>query len=470
MSEGTQQAGPVAERRPRRWRLWATLIVCLALASWFVHFAYLRITRRPTPRPKYWAATLNAIDPLPDGALAAMEAYSRLDDCPWALVPSCRTFRNRTVDTVMWGRWDGTRSDVATITEVFTSNPYRKSDRGVRQAIRSGWRGPLGRSPFAWSSAHDYCQNWAHWLTAHSRWAREHSGDIDGAVEDWLAVLRLSRQLRRGGLGYDWFRAARWVSSVAAEMMYCASESAPAIDTHALMLRIDSIEAPGATPRALLEEARLSTHCYLESVYVRQGPGWLSVCEFVSQQYGGMGPRPSRIWNMASPLFHDLASARAAVDRYFAAAEALSDIRVCGRHRAERRRDRSDDGLTVLDGIPGCGSWLLAGSLWRHYWARCELDAGVTMLALREYHRLYESYPESLEELVPDFLPRLPIDYADRQPLRYARTDEGYLLYSIGEDGRDDGGAGQPGTWTRWYQQSNPDAVFSGARRPELEE
>jgi hypothetical protein len=71
---------------------------------------------------------------------------------------------------------------------------------------------------------------------------------------------------------------------------------------------------------------------------------------------------------------------------------------------------------------------------------------------------------------VPDFLPRLPIDYADMQPLRYRREQEGYVLYSIGRDGEDDGGkhAEEGFSWSRANEQL--DAVFSASRRPEVRE
>ena len=92
------------------------------------------------------------------------------------------------------------------------------------------------------------------------------------------------------------------------------------------------------------------------------------------------------------------------------------------------------------------------------------------MLALREYRRVHGAYPDALDALVPDFLPRLPLDYVDRQPLRYVRMDDDYLLYSIGKDGRDDGGSHTPGNRWWWDEDFNADAVFSATRRPEVRE
>ena len=51
---------------------------------------------------------------------------------------------------------------------------------------------------------------------------------------------------------------------------------------------------------------------------------------------------------------------------------------------------------------------------------------------------------ERLEELVPQFLPSVPLDPYDGQPLRYKRLPAGFVVYSIGADGRDDGGKERP--------------------------
>jgi hypothetical protein len=63
-------------------------------------------------------------------------------------------------------------------------------------------------------------------------------------------------------------------------------------------------------------------------------------------------------------------------------------------------------------------------------------------LALRLYHLENGTYPSRLEMLVPKYVPTLPIDPRDanQYPLRYVTTADGYLLYSVGVDGDDDGG------------------------------
>ncbi|MCX7392616.1 MAG: hypothetical protein NTW75_00655 [Planctomycetales bacterium] len=50
-------------------------------------------------------------------------------------------------------------------------------------------------------------------------------------------------------------------------------------------------------------------------------------------------------------------------------------------------------------------------------------------------------YPMDLDVLVPKYLDVLPLDRMVEQPLRYVARENGFLLYSVGANGRDDGGA-----------------------------
>jgi hypothetical protein len=49
-------------------------------------------------------------------------------------------------------------------------------------------------------------------------------------------------------------------------------------------------------------------------------------------------------------------------------------------------------------------------------------------------------YPAKLDELVPRYLPAVPIDVFTGGPLIYRPEKDGYLLYSVGVNGNDDGG------------------------------
>ena len=67
--------------------------------------------------------------------------------------------------------------------------------------------------------------------------------------------------------------------------------------------------------------------------------------------------------------------------------------------------------------------------------------AVMTAISLKRYQLKHETYPADLNSLVPEFLPAVPLDPVDGQLLRYRRNADGtFLLYSVGENGADDGG------------------------------
>jgi type II secretory pathway pseudopilin PulG len=65
----------------------------------------------------------------------------------------------------------------------------------------------------------------------------------------------------------------------------------------------------------------------------------------------------------------------------------------------------------------------------------------IVTLALRAYYVQHGAYPATLNALVPQYLTHVPDDpFVLSGPLRYKTTGSTYVLYSIGPDGKDDGG------------------------------
>ena len=62
-------------------------------------------------------------------------------------------------------------------------------------------------------------------------------------------------------------------------------------------------------------------------------------------------------------------------------------------------------------------------------------------LAMCRYHAKNGKYPEKIDELVPDFIAFVPLDPFDGKPIRLKQADGKLVIYSIGPDGIDDGGA-----------------------------
>jgi len=75
---------------------------------------------------------------------------------------------------------------------------------------------------------------------------------------------------------------------------------------------------------------------------------------------------------------------------------------------------------------------------------RCEQDQRNLHLAfaLAAYKCDQGLYPAKLDELAPKYLQAIPGDLFSGKPPIYRLNDKGYLLYSVGENGVDDGGRG----------------------------
>lgn len=86
----------------------------------------------------------------------------------------------------------------------------------------------------------------------------------------------------------------------------------------------------------------------------------------------------------------------------------------------------------------------------------------ITAITLKRYQLKHGNYPVDLNSLVPEFFSTVPLDPVDGQPLRYRRNPDGtFLLYSVGENGVDDGGnpSLEKGATSSSYYWQNPHAL-----------
>jgi len=93
-------------------------------------------------------------------------------------------------------------------------------------------------------------------------------------------------------------------------------------------------------------------------------------------------------------------------------------------------------------------------------------------IAIRRHQIRQGTLPPDLESLVPEFLDGVPVDYMNGEGLRYHRDlDQSFRLYSVGPDGKDDGGNPEPvNAWQRYNSiWDGRDAVWPQAGRPEVE-
>ena len=86
----------------------------------------------------------------------------------------------------------------------------------------------------------------------------------------------------------------------------------------------------------------------------------------------------------------------------------------------------------------------------------------MTAIALKRYQLKHGNHPVDLNSLVPEFLSTVPLDPVNGQPLRYRPNADGtFLLYSVGENGVDDGGdpSLEKGVTGSNYYWQNPHAL-----------
>ena len=93
--------------------------------------------------------------------------------------------------------------------------------------------------------------------------------------------------------------------------------------------------------------------------------------------------------------------------------------------------------------------------------AETERQMTLAAIAVKRFELRHGKPPASLEALVPGVLAAVPYDYMSAKPLCYrVGSDERYVIYSVGEDGKDDGGDPTPGPGQASGLWTGRDAVW----------
>lgn len=72
--------------------------------------------------------------------------------------------------------------------------------------------------------------------------------------------------------------------------------------------------------------------------------------------------------------------------------------------------------------------------------AQTTVDHAMLACALERCRLVDGKFPETLDALAPRFIAKLPHDIITGEPLKYRRDGDGYVLYSVGWNEKDDGG------------------------------
>lgn len=302
-------------------------------------------------------------------------------------------------------------------------------------------------------------------FTARARYHAE-QGDFAAAGEDIETVLKLTAGVEREGPLIS-LLVGNACRALALSEVGCWSvdRPMPAEQARDLMRRIDRYPFHAAdvwerTVRGELWQAR-------DAMYPRTRSG-REICLLYLPDPTRRGDLTLRTLNLLSPLFGPAERERRMFEEV---AEALiaesrqSLIPQPGGYLAE-----GDQHVRLRPCFPAFGFMGLSlPSIGRCLVLtgrdQAEQSGTLAGLALAAYHHDHGEYPASLDELVPDYLEALPPDPFSQGPLVYRRGEaDEYVLYTVGEDGIDDGGDFTTDDGKGGYR-STPDRRLNRPRR-----
>lgn len=149
-----------------------------------------------------------------------------------------------------------------------------------------------------------------------------------------------------------------------------------------------------------------------------------------------------KILNMMGVAFPSKAANIRKVDEFFGIVKGAIESPFNQRSPAaiDAMVDQLPERYTLLRMIlPAWGKAVQTHDQWRATW-----DGTRVMLAIEIYRARHGNYPASLGDLAPAVLPMVPMDHYSGKPFGYRRLNpgesRGYLLYTVGPDGMDNGG------------------------------
>jgi hypothetical protein len=283
----------------------------------------------------------------------------------------------------------------------------------------------------------------AHWFAKESL-AAHFQGDEATAIQRSLDAMELGSKVPRGGGSLSWLvgRSCHMIGLGQAERQVPTVPASAIPDALARLRRVRDQWPPLSE---LIENQRLtnlSLHVELFQEYSRE-PLREKVERLRSME---SGPGPGKILRLAlTPRQIDLAR----VDHYYQ--RQIVESRKPVRERAPV--PAPDDPWTARIIVYS----RVLDNPWR--WERMKTDFALleAALAVRIHYLEHQQYPQRLVDIDRKWLPTIPVDLWD-QPIAYRLRNGRPVIYSLGPDGRDDGG--QAADPVKLNPSSRGDLVF----------
>ena len=271
-------------------------------------------------------------------------------------------------------------------------------------------------------------------------------GNEDGAWSDLLACRRLGRLAMRGPTVFDSLTGHRIDADTYSAMLKLLEISESDTETLDDYLRALS-QLPPSTP--IIEILNLTERCHFLDAVCSIASGKIDGQALIGQE-GRDKLLAARLidWNAT------LLRGNAYHDQIVAAAKLPTHVKRCA---ATEKVFAPLKNSKALKGPAFWRSPTANGTAMGDLIAALMLPAVVTFhrmeteshqrevnlnlaLALMKYRLDHESYPKKLRELSPDYIPEISKDLFSDTSILYNSVNEGFLLYSVGPNLRDDGG------------------------------
>jgi hypothetical protein len=448
------------------------LFVCLVLyIVWF-------LTGKPAVTTNYIAELNNLVRPVADESLNAAPFYNKaievFEDLPVDIskvLSKRRYYELAEEDKQLIGKWLTENDQVLQRVVAGTRKPYYWQHyegeemlsvllphlSGYRGAARSlSWRARLnaekGRFEDAFSD-----------IKACFRFGRHVKGNGVVLIEQLvgIAIEALAVENLRGIL------SEHQVDSETLAMLQRDLEQIIAGEDFAVSFAGEKLFIYDEIQRCFTEDRFGGGHLYLSRISQVSSLGDESIPSLQDFIFGTIFEPEAWPVVMRVLFFHpDKQQTREATDRFYAYCETIakktpSSIRAEGIDVSKEVMKIIKDNVFLEILAPALGRASRLGH--RH---RSTIEATVTVLALHRYKADKGSFPDDLQQLITaGFLRQLPLDVYSDRPLVYRKTDDSFILYSLGENFKDDGGkpgkdrGGRPRLWVDNYEQDS-DAVF----------
>ena len=275
----------------------------------------------------------------------------------------------------------------------------------------------------------------AQMLTARINW-RAYSGDIDGTVNDLITLIRFSSHLKGQGLLVE-------------QLVAVAIEALAYQRTTMILSRVD---IPAAQLKRLQDEFSLSfaKHEFPFDLNGEKAFWYEHIQQGFTDDGKGNGKMlkagmhyfvrdwKDAVWSFLTFSHPDRQQALAQVEKMFA--EGQQNFQTTPWQKTGKPSTKLTDSahapFMLNSLISAFDRIALQG--WR---LKTHQEATLTILAALRFQKEKGKFPDNLDELVKaGYLTKLPDDPFSNGPLTYKKTADGFLLYSWGENLKDDNG------------------------------